>query len=149
MKKIILLALALILTACSAGVSSEFDKNLTKWDDANIAHYRYTLFIGCFCAFMNDVPLTIEGKDGEVISMTTANGTLVSPTDSFYDVYESYSTIDRIFLKLEADLAGAADEVAVTYDSTYGFPVSINIDQIKEAIDDELSLQISDFEVLE
>lgn len=149
MKRIIVLALALILTACSAGVSSEFDKNPARWEAANITHYRYTLFIGCFCGFMNEMPLTIEVKDGEVVSMTNANGIPVSPTDSFYDVYESYSTIDRLFLKLESDLAGEADEVTVEYDPAYGFPVNIAIDQIKEAIDDELSIQISDFEVLE
>jgi len=36
----------------------------------------------------------------------------------------------------------------VTYDSTYGYPVEINIDFIKNAIDDELYLSASEFEVL-
>ncbi len=149
MKKIILLALAMILTACSVATPSEFDKNLAKWEDANISHYRYTLFIGCFCVFMDQMPLTIEVKDGEVVSITRADGATVGAMDNFYEFYQPYSTIDRIFLKLEADLAGEADEVAVTYDPTYGFPISISVDVIKEAIDDELSLQISNFEILE
>lgn len=149
MKKIILLALAIILTACSVAAPSELDKNLSKWEDANISHYRYTLFIGCFCVFMDQMPLTIEVKDGEVVSITRADGAKVDTTDNFYEFYQPYSTIDRIFLKLEADLTGEADEVAVTYDSTYGFPVNVSVDVIKEAIDDELSLQISNFEILE
>ena len=39
MKKIILLLLAFMLTACSFGTSSELDKNLQKWQD----FWRYTL----------------------------------------------------------------------------------------------------------
>lgn len=149
MKKIILLMLTLILAACSGGAASEFDKNLAKWNGANISHYRYSLFIGCFCPFGGDMPLTIEVKDGEIISMTRVDGAPISQTDPSYGVYESYATIDRIFLKLEADLTGEADDVAVTYDSSYGFPANVAVDYIKEAVDDEISYQISDFEGLE
>ena len=149
MKKITLLILALILSACSAGATTDFDKNLAKWNDANIFHYRYQLFIGCFCPFAGDMPLTIEVKDGEIVSMTRFDGTPISETDPSYSVYESYATIDRIFLKLEADQTGDADEVIVTFDSTYGFPANVAVDNIKEAIDDEISYQVSNFEVLE
>ena len=149
MKKIVLLMLALILAACSAGSTTDFDKNLAKWNDANISHYRYQLFIGCFCPFAGDMPLIIEVKDGEVVSMTRSDGTPISQTDPSYGVYESYATIDRVFLKLEADQTGEADEVIVTFDSTYGFPANVAVDNIKEAIDDEISYQVSSFEVLE
>jgi len=149
MKKIILLALTLILAACSAGASGELDQNIQKWEQANVSHYRYTLFISCFCAFMNDMPLTMEVKDEQVVSITRADGSLVDPADPSQETYTRYSTIDRIFSELQADLNGGADEVIATYDATYGHPVTIAIDYIKEAIDDELSLEISNFEVLE
>ena len=149
MKKIALLILALILTACSAGATTDFDKNLAKWNDANISHYRYQLFIGCFCPFAGDMPLTIEVKDGEIVSITRFDGNPIIETDPSYGVYESYATIDRVFLKLEADQTGDADEVIVTFDSTYGFPANVAVDNIKEAIDDEISYQVSNFEVLE
>ncbi len=149
MKKIILLALTLILAACSAGGSTEFDQNLQKWEQANVSHYRYTLFMSCFCAFMSDMPLTIEVQDDQVVSITRADGSIVNPTDAFREVYTPYSTIDLIFSKLQSDINGGADEVTVTYDATYGHPTNIAIDYIKEAIDDELSLEISNFEVLE
>ena len=148
MKKIILVMLALILAACSAGSTSDFDKNLAKWSGANISHYRYQLFIGCFCPFGGDMPLTIEVKDGEVVSMTRSDGTAVNSTDPSYDIFESYATIDRVFLKLEADQSGDADEVIATFDSNYGFPANVAVDNIKEAIDDEISYQVSEFEVL-
>lgn len=149
MKKIVLLLLAFILAACSTETKTDFDKNLAKWNDANISHYRYSLFIGCFCAFRDQMPLTIEVKDGEVVSMTRSDGTAVASTDPSYDIFESYATIDRVFLKLEADQTGDADEVTVTYDSTYGFPANVAVDNIKAAMDDEISYQVSGFEILE
>jgi hypothetical protein len=42
-----------------------------------------------------------------------------------------------------------ADEVVVVYDTTYGFPTSITIDQIKEATDDELYVTVENFEILQ
>jgi hypothetical protein len=149
MKKIILLALTLILAACSQGASAELDQNIEKWEQANVSHYSYTLFISCFCAFTEDMPLSIEVENGEVISITRADGSIVDPADPALETYTQYSTIDRIFSELQADLNGGADEVIVTYDATYGHPVTIAIDHIKEAIDDEISLEISNFTVLE
>ncbi|RJP49590.1 MAG: hypothetical protein C4557_11045 [Anaerolineaceae bacterium] len=149
MKKIIPLVLAFILAACSASAPSEYDRNLEKWQGANITRYRYTLFIGCFCVFMDQMPLTVEVRDGEVASVTRSDGTAVSPSDSFYEFYEPYLTMDRLFLELETVLTGDADVVAVTYDPVHGFPLNIAIDYIEEAIDDELSIQVSNFVTLE
>lgn len=145
MKKIILVVLALMLAACSA--TSEYDQNIKKWQDAGISHYRYDLVIGCFCPFYEDMPLTIEVKDGEVVSITSANGTLLDSSNPSYQYYLEYGTLDLLFTELNSEMA-EADEVIVSYDSQYGFPTEISIDRIKLAMDDELSLQVTNFEVL-
>jgi uncharacterized protein DUF6174 len=146
MRKLIFIFIVLALAACSAGNQSEIERNKEKWQDANITHYRYNLTLGCFCVFSQDMPLVIEVMDGNVVSMEYKNGNPIDTTNR--EFFERFSTIDRIFSELEADLAGAADEVTVTYDPTYGFPVEVSIDYVKEATDDELYLTISDFEVL-
>ena len=148
MKKLILLTLIVILTACSAGTPTDFEKNHQTWQDAGITHYRYSLHIGCFCAFRDQMPLTVEVQNGEIISMTYLDGTLVAATDPGYETFARYATIDRIFSELEAGLAGDAEEVTVTYDSARGFPNEIFFDYIKAAADDELSLTVSNFEAL-
>jgi hypothetical protein len=147
MKKFILLMLAFMLAACTSAGSSEYDKNLDKWKDASIAHYRYSLFIGCFCPFMEEMPITIEVNNGEIVSMTSAKGP-IDATNPLKEVADRYSTIDRVFLALKADLTGDADDVVVEYDSVYGFPSNVAVDNIKEAMDDEISYQVSDFEIL-
>jgi hypothetical protein len=149
MKKLILFVLIFVLAACTASAPSEFERNTAKWKDAGVTHYRYSLFIGCFCPFMEQLPLIIEVKDGEIVSMTSFDGTPVDTQQPFYELFERYATIDRIFLELDTVLKGEAEGVVVAYDSVYGYPANIAIDYIKEAIDDELSLQISNFEVLE
>jgi hypothetical protein len=149
MKKAILFLFVLILAACSIGGKSEYTANLEKWQDANITHYRYSIHIGCFCAFTQDMPLTIEVRDGEVLSITKADRTPVAPDDPQFELFSRYATIDRLFSDLKTNLDGAADEVTVTYDPTYGYPSQVNIDKIKEAVDDELALTVSNFERLE
>lgn len=146
MKKLLLLFLAIVLTACSGLGKSEFERNQEKWQDANISHYRFNLFVGCFCIFTQDMPLIIEVKDGEIVSMEYQSGNPLD--DSTREYFSKFATIDRLFAELEADLGGAADKVTVTYDETYGFPVDVSIDFITEAADDELYFTVSEFEVL-
>ncbi|HEX6270650.1 MAG TPA: DUF6174 domain-containing protein [Anaerolineales bacterium] len=142
---------ALTAAACTAGAQAggnqtEVERNQEKWRDANVSHYRYNLNISCFCVFSQDMPLVIEVMDGKVVSMEYQSGKEIDTTN--LELFERFASIDRIFSEIEADLAGAADEVTVTYDPTYGFPVDVSIDYVKEAIDDELYLTVSDFEAL-
>jgi hypothetical protein len=142
--------MALVLSACAAaavsGSQTEVGQNKEKWQDANISHYRYNLHISCFCIFVENMPLVIEVQDGEVVSMEFQNGNEIDP--SLLELFNKYATIDRLFAELEAGLNGAADKVTVEYDATYGFPTKAEIDVEEMAIDDELYLTISDFEVL-
>ena len=146
MKKSLILLLVIILTACSGIGQSDFSRNQQKWQDANISHYRFNLFVGCFCVFSQDMPLVIEVKDGEIVSMEYQTGNPLD--DGNREYFSKFATIDRLFSELEVDLAGEADEVTVIYDSTHGFPTEISIDFIKQAADDELYLTVSGFEAL-
>jgi|RhiMetdeSRZDD1v2_1073273.scaffolds.fasta_scaffold03897_20 uncharacterized protein DUF6174 len=152
MKKLLFIftLMAIILTACAAaavsGSQTEIGQNKEKWQKANISHYRYNLFISCFCVFNEDMPLLIEVKDGEVVSMEFQSGKEIDP--SLHETFDKYATIDRFFAELETDLNGAADAVTAKYDPTYGFPTEVTIDFVQEATDDELYLTLSNFEAL-
>lgn len=146
MKKLIFIFMALALAACSMGSQTEIERNREKWQEAGISHYRYNLFVGCFCVFNEDMPLVIEVRNGEVVSMEYQSGNEIDASNR--ELFEKYATVERIFSELETDLNGEADEVLVKYDSTYGFPTEANIDVIKEAVDDELMLTVSNFEKL-
>jgi len=147
MKKIILITLIVMLAACSAG-GSELSRNQQKWQDANITHYRFELSIGCFCAFRDQMPLTIEVRDGQIVYMATVDGTLVLDTDQNYEFYAPHATIDLLFAEIDAAVKEGADSVTVTYDPTYGFPTEIAIDFSQEMADEEMYYSISGFEAL-
>jgi len=148
MKKIILVLLALILAACSAG-GSELSRNQSKWQDADINHYRFQLHVSCFCLFRSEMPVTVEVQDGEVVSIVDANGEEIPTDDPMSDLITKHSTIDRIFSELESEPVQEADSLTVSYDPTYGFPVEVAIDYIELAADDELYLSVSGFEPLQ
>jgi hypothetical protein len=146
MRKLIFIFIALALVACSAANPSEIERNHQKWQNSSVSHYRFSLFVGCFCVFSQDMPLNIEVKDGKVVSMEFQSGKAID--EGSRDLFRRYETIDQIFAELEKDLNGEADEVSVAYDSNYGFPAQVNIDFIKDAVDDEVALNISAFEQL-
>jgi len=148
MKKITLLLLALILAACTAGGGTELSRNQSKWQDANISHYRFELTVGCFCPFRSQMPMTVEVQNGEIVSMVDVNGQAVSADDPMSEFIVKYATIDRLFSELESDSVQQADKLTVSYDPAYGFPSEISIDFIELAMDDELYLSVSAFEPL-
>lgn len=148
MKKITLLLLALILAACSALGGSELSHNQSKWQDAGITHYRFQLSVSCFCLFRSQMPLTVEVKDGEIVSMTDVTGEAFPMDDPMSELVMKHATIDRLFSELGSDPVQAADRLTMSFDLTYGFPVEVAIDYIKLAADDELYLLVAGFEPL-
>lgn len=147
MKKIIYIMLIFVLAACG-GTSTEFDKNLMKWNDANVSQYRFQVGVSCFCPFGEVNPITVEVKDNQVISMMGANGVEILDTDPLYATLMNYATVDNLFTWTGQALADA-DKVEVSYDATYGFPNKVAVDYITAATDDEIWVDVSNFEVLE
>ncbi len=137
------LILALVLSAC--GPKSDLAKNRDLWDSQGIDHYRFKVSIGCFCAFRDLMPLTIEVQGGKIVSMTDVNGKSV-PAD-YDETFAKAGTAEGLFAIVESGLA-TADRVDVTYEADRGFPTSIYVDQLKDAADDEISYTVTDFEVL-
>lgn len=147
MKKMTLVLLALILSACSLG-GTELSRNEAKWQEANVTHYRFQLGVGCFCAFRSQMPMTVEVRDGEVVSVVDVNGRELDETDPTAEYILKYATIDRIFAELDTDAVRDADSLTVTYDPTYGFPADTAIDFEQTMADEELYLTVTAFEPL-
>lgn len=148
MKKLTLLFLVIVLTACASGEMTELSRNQQKWQDANITHYRFQLGVSCFCPVGGVMPMTVEVNNGEIVSLLDVNGDVFPAADPLNELILKYATIDRIFSELAQDSVQGADKLTVTYDPTYGFPSDVSIDYIELAADDELYLSVSAFEPL-
>lgn len=147
-----LLVMAFLLSACGAAVSagsgSALDQNRAKWEAQNINHYRYTLVVTCFCIFAG-AEVTYEVQNGQVVNQTVQpHPDRQIDTAEIEEFYQQYNTIEKVFDFLE-QASNEADEVTVEYDATYGYPTEISVDNIKEAIDDELYLSLKNLEVLQ
>jgi hypothetical protein len=140
---IFLLILALTLSACQA--NSDLATNREKWNAAGVNHYTFELIVSCFCPFSEIMPITVEVKDGQIVSMTDVNGQAVE--GEFAQYIEEAASMDRLFALAEKN-AAEADEIQVTYDAQYGFPAAINVDFIKLAVDDEISYYVNNFKPL-
>jgi hypothetical protein len=149
MRKLLLLTLIVVLSACSVGTGSELSRNREKWEVSDINNYRFSLHVGCFCAFMDKMPLSIEVRNDQVVSISYANGEGVASDDPDLGFFTKFTTIDQIFAELESGETSKADSVTMTFDPTYGFPAEVQVDRIKLAADDEFSLSISNFEILQ
>ena len=141
----LLFVLVLTLSACSGGTT--FQQNQEKWDGQNIDHYRFTVAVSCFCPFAN-VEVTYEVLNGQVVNQSVQSSP-DNPVDEAQvsDFYQPYNTIEKVF-DYVGRAVNEADETAIEYNPTYGFPTSIEIDWIELAIDDEMYLSVSDFEPL-
>jgi len=155
LKRSTIIFVLFVLTACSgtptatptpAPTASPLTENRQKWEAQNVSHYRYQISLICFCAFSDKMPLTIEVKDGQTVSILDNQGQQV--TESL-ELFERYDSIEDIFSTVEAALNGEADQVKAEYNPEYGYPQSVDIDYVEEAIDDELTFVVDEFDVLE
>lgn len=122
--------------------AAELEAARALWRSQGFFHYRYRYDLGCFCRPPRN--LVIEVFDNRMAELRDpATG---EPVDTW--LLDLFFTIDDLFDYLEASLE-SADSVQAQFDPTLGFPTAVYIDRIREAIDDELSIHVSDVEALQ
>ncbi len=127
---------------------SQVGANSQKWESQAVRHYRMNVSILCFCAFRDRMPLTVEVKDGKLISVVDNKGQAVPADDPLRTMDDAQLlTVEGLF-GYTRDAIQRADETTVSYDPQAGYPVSISVDWIKMAMDDELGVQVSELQVL-
>lgn len=146
MKKFLFPAFLLILLTIWI-IRSDYSHNRFKWFNSHITHYRMDFSIGNYWMDGPEMPVTVEVRYWQIVSMTAADGTKILKTDKDYEYLASYATVNRLFSTIQR-ASITADTVNVQYDETYGFPVSISIDSNRNMQDDEMSYRVSNFEVL-
>jgi hypothetical protein len=112
------------------------------WEAAGIDDYTFELDVICFCtisgrfqvAVANSVATTVESDSGPI--------DLAAP-DRFMDY-----NVEGLFA-LVTDWGGgqSPDSMLASFDPELGYPVEIRIDSIHNAVDDELTFFVSDFEI--
>jgi hypothetical protein len=127
------------LTACNTGPNlDELERARTTWAGQNVQNYEITVRRLCFCATVEPVRVRVVG--GQVVSQTIiATGQALDPALAPW-----YPAVPGLFALVE-DAYRRAYKVGATFNRQYGFPESATIDYVGNAIDDELTVTVSDF----
>jgi hypothetical protein len=140
----VVLAAASVVAACGDPFSptEELDDAREQWESQGIDSYAITVREICFCPRERGGPFRITVRDGRVVSAEyLGEGTGIEPHANFP------RTVDDLFATARAAMR-EADAVEVRYDPTYSFPSDIRVDRIANAIDDEVSYEARDFQVI-
>ncbi|NND70241.1 MAG: hypothetical protein HKN43_01550 [Rhodothermales bacterium] len=116
-----------------------FQTSRELWLSQGLDHYRYEITIGCFCTIAGDTPARVTVLDDSV----SAAIRLRDNVDISSQQLAFIPSIEKLFDIIREATGGEADEIEVTYDRQRGFPTSVSIDYIKDAVDDEISYSIS------
>ena len=142
---IFLISLVAMLSACGASQRPALAHNRSLWESQAIQHYRFNFKIGCLCPWYAMMPLTVEVRNGAVVSMVASNGGDITP---YLDTFRPHATIESLFDLVDSAIARGVYKLVVQYDPTYGFPASIVIDPSRMIMDDETGYYVTNVEIL-
>jgi hypothetical protein len=133
-----------MLTACSdlhGPEQSELNANLAVWQSANIEDYQFRFQRLCYCVFID--PVIIDVRDGDIASVILADsGTVVDTTQ----MGGHFLTIAGLFEVIQDAIDQEAHSLTVEYHAQLGYPTSIEIDYLLNAVDEEVSFRASEVE---
>lgn len=137
---VFLLAISTVLSGCQIlgpddpreeGVSA----HRAAWAEWSNGTYSFAVFRGCFCAWGGQ--MWIQVVDDEIVAAFITERNEPVPSEHLVDLH----TIEDIFDMVERAEREAA-ELEVEW-ANEGYPSRVFIDWIKEAVDDEIRLEIS------
>ena len=142
---ILLLALVPGLTACKWEQKRELSLNREKWQAQDITDYRYEISIISYWGENALMPLTLEYRNGQLISVVDTEGNV---QELFWD---RLGGINAVFQEVEDALARKKRKVEeIEYDPAFGFPTFVYIFYNQTGVGAEYTRRytISHFEVL-
>lgn len=146
----IFLGIFFLLSACSQFSDDEGAESLSynqhKWELEETTSYSMTIQRSCYCP-AGFYPAKVLIKADTVYTALNPDTGKPIPVDSLSGdpraLYaDFYPTIDGLFQMIKEAREQHADKLEVRYNDAYGYPEHIDIDDIKQAADDEISFTV-------
>lgn len=112
-------------------------ENRQRWESMAPDRYVYRLERYCFCLPPNAVDVHVVGGSVVAILDATTGEPVPPPAASWFP------SIAEMFDLIETELTGGRGTQRVVYDPFWGIPIEVDIDFEVAAVDDELSLRVS------
>jgi hypothetical protein len=149
--RLAVLLTAVVLTGATAGCDdpvspavTDLARAMDRWEAHGPRDYSFDYQVKCFCS-LDTRPLRIEVRDGEVVRALPAGSEEVLDDGAALD---GIPTIDDLFKWILDAIEHEAAQIDATYDEQLGYPHDVFIDRIKQAIDDEFSFEVTNFQAL-
>jgi hypothetical protein len=125
--------------------SSELNRNQAKWESQHIINYRFS-----FSLPYSSGTLTVEVKNGKVVSVVDDQGKIISPADqeSSNDPYPFVFTVPGLFSYVDQEIRDKPEKIIVSYDPNLGYPTNIYIDPWSEPCCEDFTVEVQNFQLL-
>jgi hypothetical protein len=131
---ICLVALSSFIFARSDDAQKRLTENRRKWSSKAVKNYQYDFQRICFCVPAYTKPVKITAREGVAAQIEHADtGEAVDKAK-----FELYYTVAELFDYIQAAIDKKAHSIKVVYDDELGYPTSVEIDYIENAMDDEM-----------
>lgn len=136
-----------VLAACESEPTAIVAEHMGRpaarqlWDSQGVKDYR--MRVRLTGAWLTGVSV-ITVRNGVPVSVEPVD----QPGRSFIHLFGDYDTVEDLFAVLERAEAEAADRIDAAFDSRYGVPVEVTIDNREDLADDEHGFIVETFERL-
>jgi hypothetical protein len=133
---------AIFLAGCTLtgpstqGEPEDLDSARNAWRQLGNSDYDMTLFRGCFCIGAGEMTVFVRGDSVAAIQQTERQW------QSSNDWWQYIPTVNGLFA-LIAEAEADAYSVEAEYHPQLGYPTSVTIDWIKDAVDDEIFYSVA------
>ena len=116
---------------------AELDANRAVWEATGITSYTYQLRRLCYCGLAGDLIVTVS--DHAVVGVERVDGSPVPTSERQY-----VEGIDDLFDIVQDAIDERAFRYDVEYDDELGYPTVVDLDPIRNAIDEEVRYEASE-----
>jgi hypothetical protein len=156
MKKIFLLLFLIPLISCSLFINENdgYEKALENWQAEKVSDYEFQFNKGCFCPSIGTVLIEVRADTVYQVLTTDTRETLFVQLNDQTQVPaleympDYFKTISELFDVIRDARSQKANKIVADYDSELGYPKSIDIDYVKDAVDDEVAYLVSNYKEL-
>jgi hypothetical protein len=144
------LALALIAAGCGSEDGptfptgpSEDDRPATirafqaareRWRSQGYDSYSFRFERSCFCTEEYRAPARVRVAAGRIAEVTRLDTGATVPSSE----WDRYRTIEGLFAEIEQALISGAWNIRATYHPALGHPTELYLDQLRDAVDEEV-----------
>ena len=124
---------------------------MQKWEKSKSSDYEFDYNVGCFCVAHTPAKIVVYADTVyQVLNPDTRDSLMLeiggnTPQYAGKLFKDSYKTIDELFDVIRDARKRDAHKIQAEYNPDNGIPVSISIDYIKDAVDDEIGYTVSGY----